>query len=251
MDDCFAASKQVYILHVSRKNHGRFKELLRGIKDIRALHKVWGPTAFTVQVPEFEEGEEKKRKYLQMLSVHCSIQMSSGSAIIPGIIDLNTEYALERLPDAEGERCPTRQSVKNILVLMTIGEGVGKKNIFTCIVEGGNGTVFGYFSSVDPEIKEQIPKIRSTIAAQMYFFLIKRGCKADSIKKMFKKTFTIDQNISVSASKYSKTEGIAKVREEEGDDIIRAAELAGINTSLGLTAAQRRERRDNKEFEAT
>jgi hypothetical protein len=68
---------------------------------------------------------------------------------------------------------------------------------------------------------------------------------------MFKKAFTIEQNKSVSSSRYSKTEGYAKVKEEVGDDIIRAAEAAGIDTSLGRTASQRRERRDDTEFNAT
>jgi hypothetical protein len=69
---------------------------------------------------------------------------------------------------------------------------------------------------------------------------------------MFKKAFTIEQNKSVSSSKYSKREGFAKVKEEVmGDDIFRAAEAAGIDTSLGLTASQRRERWDKTEFDAT
>ena len=80
---------------------------------------------------------------------------------------------------------------------------------------------------------------------------MKRGVTTESIKRMFKKAFTIEQNKSVSSSKYSKTEGYAKVTEEGGDDIIRAAEAAGIDTSLGLTASQLRERRDNKDFDAT
>jgi hypothetical protein len=40
------------------------------------------------------------------------------------------------------------------------------------------------------------------------------------------------------------------VAAEEGDDIIRAAELVGIDTSLGLTAAQRKERKESKEVDA-
>jgi hypothetical protein len=134
---------------------------------------------------------------------------------------------------------------------MTVGEGILRKKLFTCVAEAGNGVVCGYFSSVDQIIKDRVPKIRTTIAAQQYYFLIKRGVTTESIKRMFKKAFTIEQNKSVSSSRYSKTEGYAQVKEEVGDDIIRAAEAAGIDTSLGLTASQRRERRDNKEFDAT
>ena len=245
------ASKQVFIIHVSKKNHGRLTELLKEIKHRKELHKEWGPTAFTVQLPDFEDGDELKRKYQQMIGVHISIQMSLGQVLIPGIVDLNKKFSLTRLPDAEGPRSPTLQSVKDLLLLMTVGEGRSKKKLFSCVAEAGNGVVCGYFSSADQSIKDRVPKIRTIIAAQLYYFLMKRGVTTESIKKMFKKAFTIEQNKSVTSSKYSKTEGYAKVKEEMGDDIIRAAEAAGIDTSLGLTASQLRERRDNKDFDAT
>ena len=42
------ASKQVYIIHVSKKNHGRLTDVLKEIKNRKELHKEWGSTAFTV-----------------------------------------------------------------------------------------------------------------------------------------------------------------------------------------------------------
>ena len=67
---------------------------------------------------------------------------------------------------------------------------------------------------------------------------------------MFRKVFTIEQNKSITLSKFNKETGLAVVAAEEGDDIIRAAELVGIDTSLGLTAAQRKERKESKEVDA-
>jgi len=244
------ASKQVYTIHVSKKHYNRLSALLREIKDRKVLHKVWGPTAFTVKVPSFDDSEEEKVKYQQMVGAHISIQMSMGTVQIPGIIDPNTKHELKLLPDADGPRNPTFQSIKDILGLMTVGEGDKKKNLFTCVVEGYNGSVCGFFSSVDPDIKERIPLIRSTIAPQLYYFLIKRGCTGESIKRMFRKVFTIEQNKSITLSKFNKETGLAVVAAEEGDDIIRAAELVGIDTSLGLTAAQRKERKESKEVDA-
>ena len=244
------ASKQVYTIHVSKKHYNRLSALLREIKDRKVLHKVWGPTAFTVKVPSFDDSEEEKVKYQQMVGAHISIQMSMGTVQIPGIIDPNTKHELKLLPDADGPRNSTFQSIKDILGLMTVGEGDKKKNLFTCVVEGYNGSVCGFFSSVDPDIKERIPLIRSTIAPQLYYFLIKRGCTGESIKRMFRKVFTIEQNKSITLSRFNKATGLAVVTAEEGDDIIRAAELVGIDTSLGLTAAQRKERKGSKEVDA-
>ena len=243
------ASKQVYTIHVSKKHYDRLSALLREIKDRKVLHKVWGPTAFTVKVPSFDDSEEEKVKYQQMVGAHISIQMSMGTVQLPGIIDPNTKHELKLLPGADGPRNPTFQSIKDIISLMTVGEGDKKKNLFTCVVEGYNGSVCGFFSSVDPEIKERIPLIRTTIAPQLFYFLIKRGCTGESIKRMFRKVFTIDQNKSITLSKFNKKTGLAVVAAEEGDDIIRAAELVGIDTSLGLTAAQRKERQESKEVD--
>ncbi len=148
-----AASKQVFIIQVSKKNHGRLTDLLKEIKNRKELHKEWGPAAFTVQIPDFEDRDEQKPKYQQMVGVHISIQMSLGQVLIPGIVDLNQKFSLNRLPAAKGPRSPTLQLVKELLFLMTVGEGILRNKLFTCVAEAGNGVVCGYFSSVDQIIK--------------------------------------------------------------------------------------------------
>ena len=75
-------------------------DLLKEIKNRKELHKEWGPTAFTVQIPDFNDGDEQKQKYEQMIGVHISIQLSLGQVLIPGIVDLNRKFSLNCLPDA-------------------------------------------------------------------------------------------------------------------------------------------------------
>jgi hypothetical protein len=87
------------------------------------------------------------------------------------------------------------------------------------------------------------------MAAQAYYWLIKRGCKATSIKRMFKKCFTVEQIQKISKSKYAN--GVARVKEEEdGDNIISEAKRAGIDLNLGLSATQLMEKRKDKEYDA-
>jgi hypothetical protein len=68
--------------------------------------------------------EEEKVKYQQMVGDHILIQMSMGTVQIPGIIDSNKKHELKLLPGANGPRKPMFQSIKDIISLTAIGEGV-------------------------------------------------------------------------------------------------------------------------------
>ena len=241
-------SKQTYLFHVSKKHANRLELLLKKAKEKKVWRKYWGNTAFTVMVPSFSASTEEKTKYHQMVNAHGAIQLSLGHAELPGIVDLETKYSLDRLPDKDSNPTnPSTLSVRDILTLMTIGED--SKGVWTSLVVSGQGTVHGYFSSTDQEIRDHIPKIQNCIAAQAYFWLIKRGCKATGIKRMFKKCFTVEQIQKISKSKYAN--GVARVKDEEdGDNIISEAIRAGIDLNLGLTATQLKEQRKDKEYDA-
>ena len=241
-------SKQVYLFHVSRKHANRLESLLKKAKEKKVWRKHWGNTAFTVMVPGFSASAEDKTKYHQMINAHGAIQLSLGHAELPGIVDLETKYSLDRLPDKDNiPTNPSILSVRDILTLMTIGED--SKGVWTSLVVSGQGIVHGYFSSTDQEIRDHIPKIQNCMAAQAYYWLIKRGCKAKSIKRMFKKCFTVEQIQKISKSKYAN--GVARVKEEEdGDNIISEAKRAGIDLNLGLSATQLMEKRKDKEYDA-
>jgi hypothetical protein len=86
------------------------------------------------------------------------------------------------------------------------------------------GTVTGYFSSTDQEVRDHVPKIMNSIAAQIYYWLLKRGWTKEGIQEMFKYCFTNKQNRSISRSKY--LQGVAKITDKEVcDDIITTAKI--------------------------
>ena len=66
---------------------------------------------------------------------------------------------------------------------------------------------------------------------------------------MLKYCFKNKQNRSITRSKYS--QGVAKITDKICDDIIMAAKSAGIDLDLALSPAQRREKQQEKDFEAT
>ena len=124
-----------------------------------------------------------------------------------------------------------------------------------CVVNTGRGTVTGYFSSTDQEIRDHKPKIVNSIAAQIYYWLVKRGCTKEGIQNMFKYCFTHEQNSSITRSKYS--QGVAKITDEICDDIITAAKSAGIDldlvrpTSLQVGGKDSHQRKHLKEYLGT
>ena len=127
--------------------------------------------------------------------------------------------------------------------------GSGEKKIWTCVVNMGRGTVTRYFSSTDQDVSDHAPNIMNSIAAQIYYWLLKRGCTKEGIQKMFKYCFMHKQNRSITRSKYS--QGVAKITDEICNDIITAGRSAWIDLDLALSPAQRSEKHQEKEFEAT
>ncbi len=72
-----------------------------------------------------------------------------------------------------------------ILRLMEI-EG---KKVWVCInLEKSNGIYTGYFSSVVEEIKAFI----RCPAAQVYYWLKRKGCLGDDVNQLIRKCFTVE-----------------------------------------------------------
>ena len=80
-----ALAKNVFIFHVSKRQAGRLEYLLSKLKVSKKLNAVYGPTAFTVKVPSYDNQGPEKLKYQQMVNAHISVHMSTGMALIPGI----------------------------------------------------------------------------------------------------------------------------------------------------------------------
>jgi hypothetical protein len=85
------SAKWVYQVVVGTNDLGRLNDLLSEIKTLKKLHVIFGPTAFTVMIPEYNQTAEQKR-YQQMMQTHISVQMSIGIAPLQGIVDLYTKW---------------------------------------------------------------------------------------------------------------------------------------------------------------
>jgi hypothetical protein len=126
-----------------------------------------------------------------------------------------------------------------ILRLMKI-EG---KKVWLCVNLESNGIYTGYFSSVVEEIKAYVPAFIRCPAAQVYYWVKRKGCLGKDVNRLIRKCFTVEQQQKVTNSKYIKEKGFAIVKDSNKDDIINAANNSGLfDLSLGLSDKEQRNR---------
>jgi hypothetical protein len=80
-------------------------------------------------------------------------------------------------------------------------------------------------------------------AAQVYYWLKRKGCIGKDINRLICKCFTVEQQQKVTKSKYIKEKGVAVMKDRDEDDIINAANKTGLfDMSLGLSDKEQHER---------
>ena len=71
------------ITQVSSKGASRMEGLLREAKERNVWQKYWENTAFTVTLSKYDASLETKKKYIQTVNMHATIQLSIGYANLP------------------------------------------------------------------------------------------------------------------------------------------------------------------------
>jgi hypothetical protein len=183
-----------------------------------------------------------------MVQSYGSIQLNMGAATIKGMLNVDTVFELCLLPDAKGKsRQPTKTMIKEIFSMMTLPNPNPKTGhpsthkVWICLSTGTNGMATGYFSSVIPEIRDHVAAFTMCPAAQVYWWLRRRGCLTEDIDRLIRHCFTISQQQRVTKSKYMKDLGYAVVDDQDADDIINAATTQGIyDLTLGLSDKEKR-----------
>jgi hypothetical protein len=72
----------VYILQVHQPDYKCLKNLCQIAKQCKMWYKHWGNAAFTVEIPENKSQQGEKTRYIQMVQIHDSVQLSLGAASI-------------------------------------------------------------------------------------------------------------------------------------------------------------------------
>jgi len=120
---------------------------------------------------------------------------------------------------------------------------IADKKVWLCVTCESNGIHTGYFSSVVEEIKAYVAAFIRCPAAQVHYWLKRKGCIGDDVNHLIRKCFTVKQQQKVTKLKYIKEKGIAVMKESDEDDIINTANKTGLfDMSLGLSDKEQRER---------
>ena len=233
-----------FCFQVLREDEKRLEALLSEAKDRELWSHMFGEAAFTIKmVPPAAQGEEDKlaavrQNYIRCVQTHGSVQLSMGSTVISGLINADKRFTLRRI-DENGKGIPAiKKSVSDVLRY----EKLWGEKVWLCVSKGTEGTYTGYFLSVIGGIRSYIPNWSLCPAAQIFWFLLRKGCVKEDVVKMIKGCFSIAEQRKCTKSRFSKSQGFAVVMDESGKDIIQVAQKSkAYDTTLGLSDKEKRE----------
>ncbi len=133
--------------------------------------------------------------------------------------------------------------------ILRLMELEGKK-VWLCVnLEKSNGIYTGYFSSMVEEIKAYDAAFIRCPAAQVYYWLKRKGCLGEDVNQLIRECFTVEQQQKVTNSKYIQEKGFAIVNDSNKDNIINAANNSGLfDLSPGLSDKEQRNRIANTSY---
>ena len=144
------SGRMAFIIQVKLSDLERMDVLLNLMKQASAWRKIWGETAFTLNIPTLKAPQDVKDEFIHMAMTHGSVQMSLGAARTSGLYAAEEEFELRRLPDDDGNpRKPMRKTALIIFGSMDFGEGEGSVSLFHCFNRSTKGQYTAYFSSVE------------------------------------------------------------------------------------------------------
>jgi hypothetical protein len=127
------------------------------------------------------------------------------------------------------------------------------KKVWLCVnLKKSNGIHTGYFLSVVDEIKKYAAAFIRCPAAQVYYWLKRKGCLSKEVNRLIHKCFTVDQQQKVTKSKYIKEKGFAVMKDSNKNNIINVANNSGLfDMSLGLLEKEQCKRMSKTNYDVS
>lgn len=190
---------------------------------------------FPVEVPESDANKLTKDNYKVMVETHSSSQLGMGYGTFSGIKDDRVEMTIARLPDANGPRTPVKITLRHVLRRMRF-KGYP---LWICLVRTDKKQGFDiFYDGQCPITTSYVHEFLKCPAAQVMFWLLKRGFNKEQVEDFITATFNLEQCTLCAQAKYNANIKLAQVATVEEDmDIFTASQRKGskINTDLGLT----------------
>ena len=190
---------------------------------------------YPVEVVTPDSTKVKKDHYRDMVETHASAQLGMAHETLSGVKDDRVEMSIRRLPDARGNREPMSISLWYVLRKMRFMD----QPWWLCLVRTDKRQGFDvYFNGLCPITTNYVHEFLKCPAAQIMFWLLKRGFVKADVEAFLSRTFSIAQLMLCPAAKYNAEIKLAQVKTQSGDmDIVSASRRRNtfINPDLGLS----------------
>lgn len=190
---------------------------------------------FPVEVPDNDSSKLVKDNYKLMVETHASAQLGMGHDTFSGVKDDRVEREIQRLPDAKGPRSPITITLRHVLRRMQF-KGYP---LWVCLIRTDKKQGFDiFYDGQCPITTSYVTEFLKCPAAQIMFWLLKRGFMKAQVEEFLTATFNLEQLTLCSRARYNPEVKLAQVRTAEEDmDILTASQRKGskIHTDLGLT----------------
>ena len=184
----------------------RLQSLLAAAKDRDIWREIFGKTAFTVNVPDFDTEPSERDRYVQMVQVHRSVQLSLGNAGMPGVTQLDKRFTLRFEPGDDGKRKPSTSKTLRQVLLQIEHNG---KLLFQCVNRSTKGFVTVYYNSCAEGANYQVQEMSKCFAAQVFWILCRKGFEESDVRRLIKGCFDIREQQKVTKSQWLKPARLA------------------------------------------
>ena len=192
------SGRMVFVIQIKAEQEPRLRQILTELKDTSRLGIYLGKHAWTMvmQVP-VREGDDMatkqmKNKTIDGVCAHGSFQLSLGHTIVPGMRNAEKVHRLKQLTKT-GSTIKLKKTMAGILQYLQWEED----KVFQSVWTMEDGTAMVFFSNVIKDIETYVMNWTTCPAANIYYFLMRKGCDGDDVHKMLKECFSPDELVKI------------------------------------------------------
>ena len=217
------------------KDEDRLITVVKECKRLEWEKEIFGEHAYFLVVPERPD-DGQKDKMDNWIFNHGAVQKTLSDSPMPGLVkpDVKVRVELELLADGEPRPSPGSYSVRDILNKIW----AENERVFQSLLKGWDGIYRAYYfhSSLCEEMALEISR---DPASWLKVYLLRRGWRLSSVKRLIQKSFTSEAASASSHAKWDpklkKVISGAVVQREASDRVLFAG---SINKSAGYTASE-------------
>ena len=191
----------------------RMRQIAREISDTSGLTKFAGRNAWMMEMQSNHKANDSmevkriKEKTIESVKSHGSMMLSLGQARIPGLYNVNKVHLIKQV-NKKGEVKILKKSIASILDYLKWED----ERVFQSVWEMEDGSVMAFFSNVIPDIETYVDNWMMCPAANIHWFLIKKGCDEGDVTEMLGKCFSPDELAKINRVSYNGPLAVLKER---------------------------------------